>query len=287
MITRRRFLMISAAGAASGQAAQAQNAVWHGQALGASATIKLGGEAALARHMTDQIRRELATIERLFSLYHPHSALTRLNETGQLINPHPDVVALLRLCGKLHDATGGIFDPTVQPLWRAHATGRGIDAARSLVGWDRVQISEDRITLGHGQSLTLNGIAQGWASDRIAEVLRRAGFDKVLVDIGEHVGVGGPWQIGISSARGRILDHVTLRDRAIATSCPDAMRIGDAAHILTAQTGKEPLWRTVSVDADRAAIADGLSTACCFLDRQSARAACSVFSDTVTVRQFV
>ena len=39
MITRRRFLMITAACAATGHAAQAQPAVWHGQALGAQARL--------------------------------------------------------------------------------------------------------------------------------------------------------------------------------------------------------------------------------------------------------
>ena len=50
---------------------------------------------------------------------------------------------------------------------------RNISAARSVIGFGRVQVSASEIRLDRGQALTLNGIAQGWAADRIATMLGR------------------------------------------------------------------------------------------------------------------
>ncbi|SPH23833.1 hypothetical protein DEA8626_02905 [Defluviimonas aquaemixtae] len=66
----------------------------------------------------------------------------------------------------LHDATGGTFDPTVQPLWRAMATGGNVEAARRPVGWGRVRPSAREMRLDPGMAPTFNGVAQRHAADR-------------------------------------------------------------------------------------------------------------------------
>lgn len=286
MIPRRRFLTITAAASLCGAAGHAAPSMWRGRALGAEVALTLRGAARLTGPVMRTVEHELRRIEAQFSLYDRKSAISRLNATGTLQAPDPDFVAVLRLCGRIHHATGGVFDPTIQPLWRAHATGGDIAAARDLIGWQRISIAPDRIRLGAGQALTLNGIAQGWASDRIAALLRGVGFDDVLVDIGEFVGHGGPWRIGIGNMDGRIVDRVTLQNRALATSSPGALRIGDASHILSAKAGGAALWSTVSVEADTAAIADGLSTACCFLSKPQAIAACRAVSPNAVPRLY-
>ena len=279
MITRRRFLTISAAAgalgaAAAGPAASGARIAWRGRALGAETRITLRGPEPLAERTIRAVTQELRRIEALCSLYDPASALSRLNAAGELADPDPDFLALLRLCGRLHAATGGAFDPTIQPLWRAHAQGGDVAAARARVGWDRVRLSAKRVRLGAGQALTLNGIAQGWAGDRVAALLRAAGFTETLVDMGEPVGIGGPWRVGVAGADGGIVGRVTLRDRALAVSCPDALRIGAAAHVLHPDPARAPRWRVVAVEAESAAVADGLSTSCCLLPRAQAEAAC-------------
>ncbi len=265
MITRRRFLTISAAAAVSGSGARAAQHSWRGHALGAEVGVTLVADTARFAGLVSLITAELRRIEALFSLYDPGSDLVRLNSTGVLERPAPEMVDLLVRAGRLHRATGGRFDPTVQPLWRALATGGDTAQARRRIGWHRVAIGRDRIRLGHGQALTLNGIAQGFATDRIAALMRAEGMTRVLVDIGEFSATGGPWRIGIADpARGLIATPV-LHDTAIATSSPAALRLPDgSAHILDPRDGKgRAPWSTVSVQADSATVADGLSTALC------------------------
>ena len=77
----------------------------------------------------------------------------------------------------MHRATGGAFDPSVQPLWQALARGGDVEAARALTGWERVTIGQD-ITLAPGQALTFNGIAQGFATDVVTDLLASRGFGR-------------------------------------------------------------------------------------------------------------
>jgi thiamine biosynthesis lipoprotein len=218
-----------------------------------------------------RIEREIARQESLFSLFRD-SALTRLNRDGRLGHPPPEFHALLALAGRVHAATGGAFDPTVQPLWQAVAQGAPLAPARALVGWDRVTVTEDEIRLGRGQALTLNGIAQGWAADRIAGLLRAEGFRHALIDMGEIAALGlhpegRPWRAAVTGPSGAVLAECELTGRALATSSPRGTLIGGGApHILSPQGGALR-WETAAVAAPSAALADGLSTAFCLMDR--------------------
>ena len=185
--TRRRFIGIAAAAGGltllppwAARAAGPELHVWRGTALGADACLQLHhpdpAEAdRLIRHCLDEVAR----LERVFSLYRPDSALSELNRTGALATPPPELVAILDDCRRFHAQTGGAFDPTVQPLWRLYAShfatggdpagppAAALAEARARVGLDAVRASRARIAFTRpGMALTLNGIAQGWITDR-------------------------------------------------------------------------------------------------------------------------
>jgi thiamine biosynthesis lipoprotein len=122
------------------------------------------------------------------------------------------------------------------------------------------------IELQSGQALTFNGIAQGFATDVMRLLLRKHGAETALVNIGEQAAMGGPFTLGLEDPTHGHLGTRELRDRAIATSSPDATRLGDRAHILGPH-GETPLWSTVSIEAPSATMADALSTAAVFMDR--------------------
>lgn len=266
MITRRRLLLTATAAACGGTRAP-EVAVWHGTALGADAHMRVegrGAEEALAA-----ILKGIDRDEGLVSLYRPHSALSHLNAVGHLDTPSADLVALLRLAAEMHRVTGGAFDPTVQPLWRALAEARDTDAATATIGFGHVKISDDRISLAQGQALTLNGIAQGWITDRAVETLAHRGFRHALIDLGETRALGEPHRISLVDPESGPLGTRTLNDSAIATSSPRAMLLPRAQpHII----GRPIRWSTVSVETGKAAIADALSTAFCMMTEEEVRA---------------
>lgn len=97
-----------------------------------------------------------------------------------------------------------------------------VAAARQLVGWQGIEVEPSRLALARrGMAVTLNGIAQGYITDRVAEMLRGAGMGNVLVSLGETRALGPhpegrPWEI--APAEGA--DALPLSDGALATSEP-------------------------------------------------------------------
>ncbi len=276
-VSRRRFLTISAACAAlPAGAIAAPVARWRGVALGAGASLRLEGlTEAQAAPVISAVEAEVNRLENIFSLYRPNSELCRLNRDGVLPAPAPELLDVLSLCGAIHDATGGAFDPTVQPLWHAVATGAEqtqIAQANSAVGWHNVTVRSGEIRLARPgvSALTLNGIAQGAITERVATLLKGFGLRDVLVDMGEISALGqradgAAWRVGLAGPEGAAVRRITLRDRAIATSSPaGTMLSAEQGHILDPRGGT-PTHRAVSVSAPGAAVADGLSTALCLL----------------------
>ncbi|ABV94901.1 ApbE family lipoprotein [Dinoroseobacter shibae DFL 12 = DSM 16493] len=288
-LTRRRFLALSAGalcGASSVAAASRPVTRWQGTALGADASAQLVGlDPASASDILVGLQRELRRLETLFSLYRPESQVSRLNREGRLDAPAPELLEVLAQCDALHRGTGGAFDPTTQPLFatfaQAAAAGRTpsgdeVARARAAVGWHHLRIGTDSVAFARpGGQLTLNGIAQGYISDRIAAWLRDRGLTDILLEAGEIVALGHgpdatPWRCRIADAAGTSRRELRLRDRAIATSAPDAMTLAGARHIFDPASGRSAdRGRMTSVSAPAAMLADGLSTALCVLPPES------------------
>lgn len=288
LFNRRRFLTVSAAACAlTGRAVRAEAPIarWSGSALGARASMQLVGvNAQEAAPAFTAMQAEITRLEKVFSLYRANSEICRLNRDGRLRAPSPDMLTVLAHCDVLHAATNGAFDPTVQPIFLQSANAaiqaRGLSdqertSAVSLVDWKSVHVTPDEVRLMRpGAALTLNGIAQGYITDRIAALLQAQGFADILVDMGEVVASGhrfdgADWQAGIASPEGALLKRLTLSDRALATSAPKGTVLdpdGLIGHIFDPATGGEAIGcSVVSVSGPTAVLADGLSTALCVL----------------------
>ncbi|MCA8883850.1 MAG: FAD:protein FMN transferase [Rhodobacteraceae bacterium] len=300
-MTRRRFLTISAAvaGVGLGGGAASASARWTGRAMGAATSMQLAGFSdAEARPVFRAVERELARLERIFSLYRSDSQLVQLNRSAVLMAPAPEMLELLSLCGRLHNASAGAFDPTLQPLWQLYAASVSEDAApaagalraaETLVGWQKVRYDRNAVRLNPGMALTLNGVAQGYITDRVAALLRARGLRDVLIDMGEVSAMGQradgrDWKAGIALPDGTLVDRVTLRDRALATSSPQGTVLDareGVGHIIDPRRiSRRPERQLISVSASSAAIADGLSTAGCLLSEAELSNALIVFPGT-------
>ncbi|MBB5722360.1 thiamine biosynthesis lipoprotein [Loktanella ponticola] len=251
-LSRRRFLTISAAMAAT--PAWAGQETWHGRAFGADVSLTIRGPREPAQAAIHTARQMLGEVEHLFSLFDETSTLSNLNENGHLLRPDPRFVTLMQAADQGFKQTKGLFDPSIQPLWKALASNAPTDVAKAAIGWDRVRFDSTQVTLDTNQALTFNGIAQGYATDLITEHLTSLGMTNTLVNIGEFRAIGGPFTLGLSDPTQGHLGNRSLQNNAIATSSP-------AGHIM--HPTQVAQWSTVSVEATTATTADYLSTALC------------------------
>jgi FAD:protein FMN transferase len=302
--TRRRVLgLLAVAGGLGGLAwqssreRQAQRWHWQGLALGAPASITLfHRDRAAAQAAVQAVVAELQRLEALFSLYRADSTLSVLNREGVVRHAASEFIDLMQRALAMAAASDGLFDPTVQPLWRAyfdHFVARGASGApdgeataraRALIDWRAVHIDGRDVRLTRaGMAVTLNGMAQGYITDRCADLLRARGFTQTLVDMGEPRALaakpdGSGWTVGIADPRApeRAAHRITVVEQAVATSGGYGTRFdaaGRFTHLIDPRSGRTaPAAQSVTVLAPEAALADALSTTLALLPAAAAGA---------------
>jgi FAD:protein FMN transferase len=295
--TRRRFLRIAAAvagvplviAAVRASAPNAQLHRWQLDVLGALSELTLWhADAAFAQRAMLRVHHEVERFERIFSLYRRDSEISRLNAASTLMKPSRELRTVIEESQRLGELSGGAFDISVQPLWglyEAHfwsrtniqpdITARARDVAQALVDFRRIDSGAAAIRFARaGMAITLNGVAQGYISDAIADMLRNEGFESAVVDLGECRTIGRhpdgrPFRIAIRDGRdaGSIGGMVDLEDMALAVSGGYGTTFdasGRFHHIFDPRTGASANSLVdVAVIGPRAAAADGLATAIC------------------------
>ncbi len=233
-------------------------------------------------------------LEARLSVFQSDSEITTINREAadRPVEVEPRLFELLKLAGRIHEATGGAFDLTAGPLWEAWGFARRegrvpSDAQLADVlkrtGWHHVELDERAGTIRfkrRGVGLNLGSIGKGYAVDRCREVLAEGGVDDFLIHGGKSsvlaqgrrlsaAGIeSGGWDVGIRHPLrpDRRLAEIRLRDRALATSGSGVQffrhqgrRLG---HVLDPRTG-QPAEGVLSVTvlAPTAAEADALATA--------------------------
>jgi len=310
-LTRRRMLTVLAAAAgfpltgATRAAAKPPELEWRGQALGGPARIVLRhANEVKARQVLERCVREIARLEAVFSLHRPHAELSRLNREGQLASPSLDLRLVMAEAMRFGEISDGVFDVTVQPLWRLYArhfaahpadgqgpSTRSLARAAELVDYQGIDCSNGRIVLARrGMAVTLNGIAQGYITDRISDLLRDNGMTGVLVDLGEiralDVPGDAPWRIGIEDPRDRrrTVASFPLRGAALATSGGYGMPFdpdGRFHHLFDPATGRSASGcLSASVVAPDAMTADALATTIAVAGAGQARGLLAAFGGT-------
>jgi FAD:protein FMN transferase len=249
--------------------------------LGTTLSIRAAHvDAMKLEHALMAARAMVNHVEDHMSLFRSDSAVSQLNKDGELLYPHEDLLQILQMSQRIASRSQGAFDITVQPLWALYAqtqkqkrlpTPTEIHVVRQRVGWHNLYISARRIALiKSGMGITLNGIAQGYASDRVREVLKRHGVAHALINTGEWSSLGQAeegrgWTLGIADPHqaARVLALVRLQGLCAATSADDQCSFSadrQHHHILNPATGYSPRdISSVTVIAKSCTQADALT----------------------------
>jgi len=188
---RRRLLSASLGlGAMTGLAGLAGLAGHAGQEVLAEQILHTGSDLAFGTTVTitvlhidtltaqaaiHEALQQVRRIDALMSLQQERSQVFQLNRRGILAGPDAHLLNVLSFAYQLSLLTAGAFDVTVQPLWEAFslASAMGalpssteIAAAKALVNWKGLEFDAEQVRLMRpGMSITLNGVAQGYAVD--------------------------------------------------------------------------------------------------------------------------
>ncbi|MDC0933840.1 FAD:protein FMN transferase [Arcobacteraceae bacterium] len=289
-ISRRKFLKITAVSLAIPfssnllLASTVEKTIWEGKALGANANMTLFHEdPSYAKKTLNICLNEVKKMEKIFSLFDENSSISILNKQGFINNPPKELVQVLQFSHQISKNTKGAFDVTVQPLWNTHAKffknnhsndnqnteklKKSIQKAKKLISYKKLIIDEKKISFKkEGMKITLNGIAQGYITDKITNILKEKGFKNVLVDLGEINSIGGyndkrDWNIATPYLNDR--EYITLNNMAVASSGGYGTKFNEKYHhLFDTKTGTSANHlKAVTVKAPNAMLADALSTA--------------------------
>jgi thiamine biosynthesis lipoprotein len=242
-----------------------------------------GGDATLARALTQAAQAEALRIEHAFSRYRSDSSVARIHASaGRAIEVDAETSALLDFAAQCHQLSEGLFDITsgvLRHAWRFDGSDRlpapeVVAALQEQVGWGKLTWRRPMLTLPKGMEIDFGGIGKEYAVDRVIGLMRARTSLPVLINFGGDLAVTGaraqgkPWRIGVekpddSEATVGVL-HVHAG--AIATSgdarrflLKDGVRYG---HILDPHTGWPVVGapRSVTVAAPTCTEAGLLST---------------------------
>lgn len=234
-----------------------------------------------AQAAIDDVRR----IEAKYTRYRDDSLTAAINRAAgrTRVAIDEETAALLRYADRCHELSGGRFDLTsgvLRRVWDFRSrsprvpSAAEIEAARALIGWDRVEWTERDVRLPcAGMELDFGGIGKEYAADRAAAICREHGIAHALVNLGGDVRAlgthpgGEPWRIAIRHPRepGATIATMALADGALATS-GDYERYFEVdgrryCHVLDALTGMPVThFQSVSVAASLALLAGSYAT---------------------------
>lgn len=255
------------------------------RAMGSPCELQMFARSAGdSRLAADAVIAEVERLEERYSRYRHTSFLSEINRaaaSGGRIAVDDETASLLQYAATCYAQSDGLFDITsgiLRRAWRFSESRLPDRAAIAVlldqVGWDKVAWMPPEISFRvPGMEIDFGGVVKEYAVDRAAVVLRAAGVENAVVNLGGDIGVVGsrvgdePWRVGIRHPRNRdgVLASLLIREGALASSgdyersiVVEGVHYG---HILNPKTGW-PVRRmaAVSVIDDYCVMAGSAST---------------------------
>lgn len=230
----------------------------------------------------------LDEIDGRLSMYNPSSDISLINRNAGLqeISPSPYALEAVSDSMKLYEITKGVFNPLIGPvtkLWKINSAGgtvpskESLDHAVRLSDIRNIVISPNKIFLREkGCVIDLGGVAKGYASTKISQLMKDKGIESAIIDLGGNVHtVGGKidgslWRIGIRNPlepAGTPALVVDVKDCAVITSgnyerykTIDGKKYSHFFDPMTGESVNSDLL-SVTVISENGSLADGLATA--------------------------
>lgn len=274
-----------------------------GSAFGTIWSVRVRPGTKVSADVSEQLSQELERVERTLSHWKPESETSLFNSSDTTLELEfsAELIGLVVTAQEISRATSGHYDITVAPLvdlWgygpsrRSTPPGdREIASVLEQIGWQKLHVDPEFLTLRKDHpklQMDLGSCLQGYAADRLAELLTTAGIEEFLIDVGGELRARGAWRVAIEDPRqpSRSLTGFTLQDAALATS--GTYRHGELGelttrHILSPLTGQPVASNVVlcAVIAPLARDADAWATAYLSMPESESRSLAEQRQDAV------
>jgi FAD:protein FMN transferase len=271
----------------------------HGKAMGTTVSLYFWAddETKVAK-AAEAVFAEMNRIDMMMTTWTPNSEVSQVNTNAGIkpVKVSDETFAVIERAQDVSRRTNGIFDITVgafKGLWKFDQDMDGtlpdpgeVKKRLALIGYRDVVLDKAKKTVflrRKGMSITLGGIAKGYAVDKCVKLLYDLGFTSFMVQAGGDMYIAGkksdkPWVVGIRDPRGKpesLFASMPIEDHSFSTSgdyergfVKDGVRYH---HILDPRTGQPArASRSVTVKAKDAFTADAWSKVMFILGYQEA-----------------
>ncbi len=196
------------------------------------------GSRGRLRDAYEEVWKRIEDIHWRMSVFDEKSDVMRVNNSyPETVEVGKDTYELIKDSFNFFKVTAGVFDITVYPLiklWKdaekreSIPSPQEIQTVKGFLGARHVELlPENRVRLLNSHTkIDLNSIAEGYAADEAARILRTRGYHDFLVDAGGdlfasgHNCEGKPWGIGIRNPQDptQLIAVVNVVDQAVTTS---------------------------------------------------------------------
>lgn len=265
-----------------------QKWTYNGTAMGTTVSVFLWGDdekkaATSAQAVFDEMHR----LDKEMTTWDPASEISQINTAAgdHAVKVTDESYEVIARAMDVSKRSNGIFDISVgsfHGMWKFDQDMDGTlpdpaDVKRrlALVNWKNIVLDPKAHTVflkKKGMQITLGGIAKGYAVDKCAAILVKAGYDSFMVQAGGDMYVSGkkgadPWVVGIRDPRAerdQMFALMPIEDHSFSTSgdyergfVKDGVRYH---HILDTRTGfPAHASRSVTIRAKDAFTADAWS----------------------------
>jgi len=193
----------------------------------------------ITREQSDSI---FTRIDSSLSIYKPYSVISQFNRSQSGVTADRMLREVVWKSIEINKKTKGAFDITVQPLVQAWGFGASriitlpdsakVDSLLKCVGTDQIRFKGEQLIKDNPcVAIDVNGIAQGYSVDLLAEFLESKGIQNYLVELGGEIRIKGRKQpsgeqmtVGIespgddSSSTLPVIRTIQLDEGAVTTS---------------------------------------------------------------------
>lgn len=227
--------------------------------------------------------QEINRLDAMFSVGNADSDVTKLNENGSG-EVSEETAFIMNRAMQVSEKTNGAFDITIYPLmelWgfttKNYRVPESSEIAEALKGvsYTNVSVNGQQVALTGGSSIDLGGIAKGYTSSRVIQIMKDCGIEHAIVNLGGNVQVlgtktdGSDWRVAIQNpaSENSYLGILSTTDKAVITSGGYERYFEQDGqvyhHIIDTQTGypSDSDLTSVTIVHSDGTTADALSTA--------------------------